>query len=55
VVDPFGGSNITGAVAESLGRRWISIDIDEQYVHGSAARFESIQAELELVVQENHR
>lgn len=46
VVDPFAGSNVTGAVAESLGRRWLSIDIDEEYVRGSAARFEHLQLQL---------
>jgi site-specific DNA-methyltransferase (cytosine-N4-specific) len=52
VVDPFGGSNITGSVAESLGRRWMSIDIDDDYVRGSLTRFESLQPELELAVPE---
>jgi DNA modification methylase len=40
VLDPFAGSNVTGAVAESLGRRWLSVDVDEEYVRGSMARFE---------------
>jgi DNA modification methylase len=52
VVDPFAGSNVTGAVAESLGRRWLAIDIDEEYVRGSSSRFVSIQPELELVARE---
>jgi DNA modification methylase len=39
VIDPFAGSNTTGAVAEALGRRWISIDRDEAYVRDSAIRF----------------
>jgi DNA modification methylase len=38
-VDPFAGSNVTGATAESLARRWISVDIDQEYVRGSLARF----------------
>jgi DNA modification methylase len=46
VVDPFAGSNVTGAAAESLGRKWLSVDIDEQYVRGSAARFERLQMQL---------
>jgi DNA modification methylase len=46
VVDPFAGSNVTGAVAESLGRRWLSIDIDEEYLRGSVARFENMQMHL---------
>ena len=32
VVDPFAGSNTTGAVAESLGRRWISIEVNSEYL-----------------------
>jgi DNA modification methylase len=46
VIDPFGGSNVTGVVAEALGRRWMSIDVDEHYVRGSAARFTNLQPEL---------
>jgi DNA modification methylase len=39
VFDPFGGSNTTGAVAESLGRRWISCEAHRPYVISSTARF----------------
>jgi site-specific DNA-methyltransferase (cytosine-N4-specific) len=39
VVDPFAGSNVTGQVAESLERRWISVEIREDYVAGSQLRF----------------
>lgn len=39
VMDPFGGSNITGYVAERLGRKWISIEAKEEYAYASAARF----------------
>jgi site-specific DNA-methyltransferase (cytosine-N4-specific) len=46
VVDPFAGSNVTGQVAESLGRRWLAIDIDREYLQGSAVRFENLQFEL---------
>ena len=40
VLDPFAGSNMTGAVAEELGRRWVSIEINEAYAKGSKGRFE---------------
>jgi DNA modification methylase len=40
ILDPFAGSNVTGSVAEELGRRWLSVDLDADYVIGSAARFE---------------
>jgi site-specific DNA-methyltransferase (cytosine-N4-specific) len=39
VVDPFAGSNVTGQMAEKLGRRWISIEINRDYVAGSRFRF----------------
>lgn len=39
VIDPFAGSNTTGAAAEHLGRRWIAIEPNEQYAVGSWGRF----------------
>jgi site-specific DNA-methyltransferase (cytosine-N4-specific) len=39
VLDPFAGSNVTGQEAESLGRRWISVEINADYVAGSRFRF----------------
>jgi len=39
VLDPFAGSNVTGQVAEALGRKWISIEINADYVAGSQLRF----------------
>lgn len=39
VVDPFAGSNTTGAVAEALGRHWIASEQNEEYVRASALRF----------------
>jgi DNA modification methylase len=39
VVDPFAGSNVVGAVAERLGRKWISMEIKEEYAVGSSFRF----------------
>jgi site-specific DNA-methyltransferase (cytosine-N4-specific) len=44
VLDPFAGSNMTGQVAESLGRRWLSIEIDPDYVEGSRFRFPAVPA-----------
>lgn len=40
VLDPFAGSNTTGAVAEAMGRRWLSADISAEYVNASKLRFE---------------
>lgn len=39
VLDPFAGSNTTGAVAESLGLRWISAELVEDYLKASRFRF----------------
>lgn len=41
VFDPFGGSNTTGFAAETLGRKWISIDASKEYALGSKGRFET--------------
>lgn len=40
VLDPFAGSNTTGAVAESLNRRWIATETVESYLEGSKFRFD---------------
>jgi len=42
VLDPFGGSNTTGAAAERLKRRWLSIEPNPTYVQGSQGRFGSL-------------
>lgn len=39
VLDPFAGSNVTGQVAESLDRQWVSIELNADYVAGSRLRF----------------
>ncbi|WP_066424032.1 site-specific DNA-methyltransferase [Anabaena sp. 4-3] len=39
VLDPFAGSNTTGFVAETLQRRWLSFEINEDYLLGSRYRF----------------
>lgn len=39
VLDPFGGSNTTGYVAESLKRRWLSVEASPDYALGSRGRF----------------
>ena len=40
VVDPFGGSNTTGMVAEGLDRRWIVMDEVQDYLEASKFRFD---------------
>ena len=39
VVDIFSGSNTTGYVAEKLGRKWLSIELNREYAELSAIRF----------------
>ena len=43
VLDPFGGSNTTGAAAEALGRQWTAIEPREDYIEGSHGRFEKVK------------
>jgi site-specific DNA-methyltransferase (cytosine-N4-specific) len=39
VLDPFAGSNRTGYVSQLLERKWISIELNEDYAKGSISRF----------------
>ena len=39
VLDPFAGSNVTGWVSETLGRRWVSIEKNRGYAISSKSRF----------------
>jgi site-specific DNA-methyltransferase (cytosine-N4-specific) len=39
VVDIFSGSNTTGYVAEKLGRKWFSMELDREFAALSAVRF----------------
>ena len=39
IFDPFAGSNVTGGVAERLGRRWVAVEPIDEYVDGSRGRF----------------
>ncbi len=39
VLDPFAGSNVTGEAADALNRKWVSIELNEDYVKGSKYRF----------------
>jgi len=46
VVDPFAGSNVVGEIAEALDRKWISIEINEVFVVGSAFRFDGLASHI---------
>jgi hypothetical protein len=42
VLDPFAGSNTTGAAAEKLGRNWISLESRDDYAKASKGRFSNM-------------
>lgn len=45
VFDPFSGSNTTGFVAKTMGRRWLACELSEEYLQGSTFRFDSTSLE----------
>lgn len=40
VIDPFAGSNTTGQACERLDRKWVAVELKEEYLEGSLFRFE---------------
>jgi site-specific DNA-methyltransferase (adenine-specific) len=44
VLDPFFGTGTSGAVAKKLGRHWIGIELDPQYVAIAQERLDNVQA-----------
>ena len=42
VLDPFCGSNVTGFAAENIKRKWIGIELVEEYLQGSEFRFPKV-------------
>jgi len=40
VVDPFAGSCVTGEVAERLHRKWLCVELVEEYLQGALGRFQ---------------
>ena len=49
VADFFGGSGTTAAVAEKLGRKWISADLGKFGIHTTRKRLIQVQRELKAV------
>ncbi|MBM4289817.1 MAG: site-specific DNA-methyltransferase [Deltaproteobacteria bacterium] len=45
VLDVFAGSNTTGAVSESLSRRWLAFELERLYLAASAFRFLDVVSE----------
>jgi site-specific DNA-methyltransferase (cytosine-N4-specific) len=52
VLDPFAGSNVTGEVAERLGRRWLAFELVEEYLEASKFRFPALYEQLPLLETE---
>ncbi len=50
VLDPFAGSNTTGYIAEKKNRKWVSIEINEDYAYDSIIRFDDpdLKAPIEI-------
>lgn len=55
VLDPFAGSNTTGAVAEALKRRWIGVEAKEEYATGSQGRFKNVRKTAQRVKSNSER
>ena len=56
VFDPFGGSCVTGEVADRLKRKWVCSELVEEYLTGALGRFEGdtvANPEAKLVRDEN--
>ncbi len=41
VVDPFAGSCTTGEAAELMGREWLCVEQNEEYLKGAEGRFKA--------------
>lgn len=48
VLDPFSGSGTTGLAAVKLGRRYVGVETEEEYLDLSRKRFEAMVAQPEL-------
>jgi site-specific DNA-methyltransferase (cytosine-N4-specific) len=47
VLDPFGGSNTTGAAADSNQRRWLTIEQNPEYARAGVGRFPQLTAAMD--------
>ena len=50
IFDPFAGSNTTGATAEKLNRKWLTVEIDPEFANQSIYRFEDKELETNLKI-----
>ncbi len=53
ILDPFFGTGTTGAVAKKLGRHWIGLEREDQYIKAAKARIDAVQpmAGEDLVIE----
>lgn len=54
VIDIFGGSNTTGFIAEALNRKWLTFELNQEYLFSSVLRFlegKSIEAVQRVLVE----
>ena len=54
VIDIFAGSNTTGFVAETEGRKWLSYEMDRNYIAASVFRFLPEDASLDFMHDKYH-
>ena len=50
VLDPFAGSGTVAAVARTLGRKWVGIDLNPAYLELARRRIEAISLPLPVTV-----
>jgi site-specific DNA-methyltransferase (cytosine-N4-specific) len=55
VIDPFGGSCVTGEVCERLNRRWTCIDLVPEYLKGAIGRFKPTESAPSKSGQDEYR
>jgi len=51
ILDPFSGSNMTGYLAQTLGRKWLAFDLEAEFVKGSLGRFLTDSKTKPLVIR----
>jgi len=53
VLDPFSGSNTTGYCAEKLNRKWISFELEQDYIDQAILRFQNPELNSSLEIKYN--
>lgn len=48
VIDPFAGSCVTGEVCERLRRKWICVELVEDYLKGAVGRFQKAREQIKV-------